>query len=159
MVKKLAKKSDTLPQISNFSDFDRVFENFRKDIEKSFLSFPRINIPSFSKMPDTTCDIIDEGNQLQVKMNVPGVTKKDIHLNVTDSALEVSAEHKEELEEKKKNYLQRERSQVSISRILPLPEKIMTEKVRSKLVDGVLEITLPKSKQIPIPKKRSIKIE
>ena len=159
MAKKIVKKSTSVPHVPNFANFDRVFDNFRKDLEKSFLSFPRIEIPSFSKLSETTCDIIDEGNQFQVKMNIPGITKKEIHLNVTDSALEVHAEHKEEKEEKKKNYLQRERNQISFSRIVPMPEKIMSNKVRSKLRDGVLEITLPKLKPVPIPKKRTVKIE
>jgi HSP20 family protein len=145
MAKKPAKKSASISQILNFSEFDRVFDSFRKDLEKSFYSFPRIDIPSFPKLHETTCDVIDEGKQLLVKMNVPGVTKKDIHLNVSDSALEVSAEHKEESEEKKKNYLRKERIQVSYERILLLPEKIVPGKVKSK----------PTS----IQKKRSIKIQ
>lgn len=159
MTKKIVKKSTSFPQIQNFFDFDKVFENFRKDLEKSFLSFPRVEVPSFPKLPEAACDVIDEGNHLQVKMNIPGITKKDIHLNVTENALEVHAEHKEESEKKAKNYLQRERNEVSLSRIVPLPEKIVTGKVRSKLIDGVLEITLPKLKPSSIPKKRSIKIE
>ena len=159
MAKKLAKKSASFPQMPKFSEFDRVFDNFRKDLEKSFYSFPRIEFPSFPKFQETTCDVIDEGKQLRVKMNVPGVTKKDIHLNVSDNSLEVSAEHKKESEEKKKNYLRKERSQVSYERTLPLPEKIVPGKVKSKLIDGVLEITLPKSKPTRVQKKKSVKIQ
>ncbi len=159
MAKKLVRKTTSFPQMPNFSEFDRVFDNFRRDLEESFFSFPRIEFPSLPKLQETTCDVIDEGKQLRVKMNVPGVTKKDIHLNVSDSVLEISAEHKEESEEKKKNYLKKERSQVSYSRIIPLPEKIVPGKAKSKLNDGVLEITLPKSKPTPVQKKRSIKVQ
>jgi HSP20 family protein len=143
----------------NFSEFDRVFDNFRRDVEKSIYSFPRIEFPSFPKLHETTCDVIDEGKQLRVKMNVPDVTKKDIHLNVTDNSLEVSAEHKEESEEKKKNYLRKERSQVSYYRTLPLSDKVSSVKAKAKLSDGVLEVTLPKSKPTSIQKKRSIKVQ
>ena len=87
-------------------------------------------------------------------MNVPGVTKKEIILNVTDTAIEIHAEHKEESEERKKNFLRKERSNVSYDRILPLPGK-----VKSKLVDGILEITLPKIKTTKIQKKRSVKVQ
>ena len=158
MAKKPTKKS-AFPQMQSFSGFDRVFDNFRKDMEKSFLSFPRMEIPSFLKLQESSCDVIDEGKQLRVKMNVPGVTKKDVNLNVTDNSLEVSAEHKEESEEKKKNFIRKERSQVSYYRTLPLPDKISSGKVRAKLSDGVLEVTLPKSKPISVQKKRSIKVQ
>ena len=116
-------------------------------------------MPSFPKFQDVACDVIDEGKQLRVKMNLPGISKKEIHLNVSDSAMEVHAEHKEESENKKKNYLRKERSQVLYSRILPLPEKVIPDKVKSKITDGVLEVILPKSKPTPIPKKRSITVQ
>ncbi len=159
MAQKPAKKSASLLQMPKFSEFDGVFDNFRRDLEKSFLSFPRLEIPSFPKWPETTCDVIDEGKQLLVKLNVPGVTKKDLKLNVTENSLEVSAEHKKESEEKKKNYLRKERSQVSYYRTIPLPEKIVSVKVKAKLTVGVLEVTLPKSKPTSIQKKRSIKVQ
>ena len=158
MAKKPVKKT-AFPQMQSFSGFDRVFDNFRKDMEKSFLSFPRMEIPSFLKLQESSCDVIDEGKQLRVKMNVPGVTKKDVNLNVTDNSLEVSAEHKEESEEKKKNFIRKERSQVSYYRTLPLPDKISSGKARAKLSDGVLEVTLPKSKPTSVQKKKSIKVQ
>ena len=158
MAKKPVKKP-AFPQMQSFSGFDEVFDNFRRDMEKSIFSFPRIEFPSFPNLQESSCDVIDEGKQLRVKMNIPGVTKKDVNLNVTDNSLEVSAEHKEESEEKKKNYLRKERSQVSYYRTLPLPDKISSGKVRAKLSDGVLEVTLPKSKPTSVQKKRSIKVQ
>jgi len=158
MAKKPVKKLVSAPQLPHFSDFDRVFDNFRRDLEKSFFSFPRIDFPSFPKFQESTCDVIDEGKQFRVKVNVPGVTKKDIVLNVSDNAMEIHAEHREKSEEKKKNYLRKERSEISYDRVLPLPEKIVQGKVKSKLVDGVLEITLPKSKPTSVKKKKSIKV-
>jgi HSP20 family protein len=159
MAKKPVKKLVSTPQLPSFSDFDRIFDSFRKDLEKSFFSFPRIDLPSFPKFQESTCDVIDEGKQFRVKVNVPGVTKKDIVLNVSDNAMEIHAERQEKSEEKKKNYLRKERSEISYDRVLPLPEKIVQGKVKSKLVDGVLEITLPKSKPTSVKEKKSIKVQ
>jgi len=159
MAKKPVKKLVSAPQLPSFSDFDRAFDNFRKDLEKSFFSFPRMDFSSFPKFQESTCDVIDEGKQFRVKLNVPGVTKKDIVLNVSDNAMEIHAEHKEKSEEKKKNYLRKERNEISYDRIIPLPEKILQGKVKSKLTDGVLEIILPKSKPTSVPKKKSIKVQ
>lgn len=144
---------------STWTDIDRSIDNLRKDMEKAFSSFPSIHFPSMPKMAQTSCDLIDEGKQFRVKMDVPGVKKNEIKLEVTDNSLEISAEHKEESEDKKKNYLRKERSHVSYYRTLPLSEKVVSNQVKAKLTDGVLDITLPKAKPTTVSKKKSIQIQ
>ena len=144
---------------SNWLDIDKSIENLRKDMEKAFASFPSVQFPSMPKMAHTSCDVIDEGKQFRVKMDVPGVKKNEINLEVTDNALEISAKHKEESEEKKKNYLRKERSHVSYYRTLPLSENVVASKVKAKLTDGVLDIILPKSKPTSVSKKKSIQVQ
>ena len=147
---------------STWLDLDRSFDNLRRDIEKNFASFPSFTVPSIPSMPklsSTSCDVVDEGDKLRVTMDIPGVKKNEIELNVTDNSLEVSAEHKEQEEEKKKNYLRKERSEVSYFRTIPLPEKVHSGKAKAKLTDGVLNITLPKVTPTPKPKKKSISVQ
>jgi HSP20 family protein len=161
MAKSTPKKKSTgiTPWTSSWMDIDKSIDNFRRDMEKAFSSFPSIQFPTMSNMPQTSCDVIDEGKQFRVKMDIPGVKKNEINLNVTNNSLEVSAEHKEESEEKKKNYLKKERNQVSFYRTLPLSENVVSAKVKAKLSDGVLDITLPKSKPTSVSKKKSIQIQ
>lgn len=161
MVKSTPKKksSGITPWTSSWSEIDRSIDNLRKDMEKAFSSFPSIQFPTIPKMAHTSCDLIDEGKQFRVKMDIPGVKRDEIKLEVTDNSLEVAAEHKEESEDKKKNYLRKERSHVSYYRTLPLSEKVVAGKVKAKLTDGVLDITLPKSKPTTISKKKSIQIQ
>ena len=155
--KPVRKESNlTSPWTSNWLDIDKSIENLRRDMEKAFSSFPSINM---SKTPQSTCDIIDEGKQLRVKIDVPGVKKNEINLNVTDNSLEISAKHKEESEEKRKNYLRKERSHISYYRTLPLPEKVKAEGVKAKLADGVLDIILPKANPTTSQKKKSIPVQ
>lgn len=141
---------------SSWLDIDRSIENFRAEMEKAFNSFPKMHFP---KMQQTSCDVVDEGKQFRVVMDVPGVKKNEIKLNVTENSLEVSAQHKEESEEKKKNYLQKERSQVSFYRTLPLPDKVVSGNTKAKLTDGILEIILPKIKPTSKPKKRTVSVQ
>jgi HSP20 family protein len=156
--KNVPKKSTGITPLrgSSWTEIDRSIENFRRDMEKVFSSFPTISMP---KISHASCDVIDEGNQFRVKMDVPGIKKNEVKLNVSDNSVEISAEHKEESEEKKKNYLRKERSQVSYYRSLPLSEKILSDKVTAKLADGILDITLPKSKPTEIQKKKSISVQ
>jgi len=153
---KLAKTSSakTPSNVSNWFDIDKSIENLRTEMEKAFSSFPSISMPT---LPHTSCDIIDEGNQFRVKMDTPGIKKNELKLNVTDNSIEVTGEHKEE--EKKKNYLRKERHSVSYYQTIPLSEKIIPGKVKAKLTDGVLDIILPKTKPTPTPKKRSVNVQ
>jgi HSP20 family protein len=137
-------------------DVDKSIENLRSDMEKAFSS---VHFPKMPHMHHSSCDVIDEGNQFRVKMDVPGIKKNEIKLEVTDNSLEISAEHKEESEEKKKNYLRKERSHVSYYRTLPLSENVISGKVKAKLTDGILDITLPKSKPTSVSKKKSISVQ
>ena len=73
--------------------------------------------------------------------------------------LEVVPEHKEESEEKKKNYLKKERSHVSYYRTLPMSEDVVSGKVKAKLADGVLEIILPKAKPTKTQTKKPVSIQ
>ncbi len=150
-IRKSTQKQELSPAWPSFSwpDLDRVFENFRRDFERTLGSFPAIAMPS----------IVDEGDKLIVKVDVPGVNKKDIDLNVTENAIELSAEHVEEEEEKKKNFLRRERSDYSYYRTIPLPEKVVSSKAKAKLADGILNIVLPKATPTKRPKKNSIRVE
>ncbi len=154
------KQALTIPSVwgFNWSEVDRAFDNFRRDFERSFTSFPTISTPSLPTLSNTHCDIIDEGDKLAVKVDLPGVKKKDIELNVTDNSVEISAAHKEEEEEKRKNFLRKERSEVSYYRTLPLPEKVISSKAKATLTDGVLNITIPKTVPSPKPKKKSVPI-
>jgi HSP20 family protein len=149
---------------SGFPNMDRMFDNFRKDLERSFASFPSFSYPSMPmpampKIMSSTCDVIDEGDKLRVKMDVPGVKKDEIDLNVTDNSIEISAQHKEHAEEKKKNFLRRERSEVSYYRALPLSEKVKSAQAKAKLTDGILDITIPKITPTSKPKKKSIRVQ
>ena len=149
---------------SGWPNMDNIFDNFRRDMEKSFASFPSFSYPSMQmpampKMMPSTCDVIDEGDKLRIKMDVPGVNKKEIDLNVTDNSIEISAKHKEESKEKKKNFLRRERSEVSYYRALPLSEKVKSDQAKAKLTDGVLDVTIPKITPTAKPKKKSIRVQ
>ncbi|HSD04441.1 MAG TPA: Hsp20/alpha crystallin family protein [Nitrosopumilaceae archaeon] len=162
MDKSKGKKIDTTTNVTPFwhgwSDLDRVFDNFRRDFERAFAAFP-VAMPSLPSISTTSCDVIDEGNRFVVNVDLPGVKKNEIKLNVTDTAIEVSAEHKEEDEEKKKNYVRKERKEVSYHRTMSLPEKVISSKATAKLNNGVLSVEIPKVTPTLKPKSTSIPIQ
>jgi len=136
---------------------DLFLDNFNMDFEKFFNHFHARPL-FFPRTISTSCDIEDLGKELLVKVDLPGVTKKDIKLDISENSIEISAEHKDESENKRKNFLKKERTELSYYRVLPLPVKVLSVKAKAKLSDGILSITLPKvnpTKQ----KKKSIQVE
>jgi HSP20 family protein len=81
---------------------------------------------------------------------IPGVTKKDISLDlINPQALEISWERKEEKKEEKEGYYLRERRFGSMMRIVPLPAPVTEDKATATVKNGVLEVHLKKTKKEP----------
>lgn len=157
--KKLETPSGISPYLkTGWLEMDRIFDNFRRDFERSLSTFPAIGIPSLPT-PTIACDIADEGNRFVVNANMPGVQKDEVKLNVTENSIEISAEHKEEEHEKKKNYVRKERKEVSYYRILSLPEKVIPSRAKAKMNDGILNIEIPKLSPTAKPKGSSIPVQ
>ena len=100
-------------------------------------------------------DVTEEKNQVIVKVDVPGLKREDISLSAEGSVLTVLGERKSQEEEKDKHYHRCERSYGRFERSVDIGSIIDQSKVRAKYRDGVLNITIPKTKdaqkkQIPI---------
>jgi HSP20 family protein len=138
-------------------EMDRLFDNFRRDFERSLSMFPSVGIPTLST--PVSCDLVDEGDRFIINAEMPGIHKEDVKLNVTDSAVEISADHKEEEKEKRKNYLRKERKEISYYRTLSLPEKVVSSKAKAKMNNGILSIEIPKVTSTPKPKISSVPVQ
>ena len=163
MEKSQGKKSEASTDItlfwrSGWPEIDRTFDNFRRDFERALASFP-MSTPPLSSLSTMSCDIVDEGNRFVLNVDMPGVKKDEIKLNVTDNSVEISAEHKEEAEEKKKNYVRKERKEIAYHRTLPLPEKVISSKADARLNNGILRIEIPKITPTSKPKNASIPVK
>ena len=147
---------------SGFDELDRVFDNFKRDFEHVFT-------PSFAgakplhhlleQSSTAACDLVDEGDKFVITADMPRIKKDEINLDVGDDYIDISAEHKESDEEKKKKYIRKEHSEVSIHRRMSLPGKVKPENVKAKLNNGILTVELPKEKPTPQPKTTKIKVE
>ncbi len=100
-------------------------------------------------------EVAESDAEVTVKMAVPGVEKDQISISVDDHTLNVRGESKKETEEKKKNYYRQEIRYGSFARAVRLPAEVEAGKTAAELKNGMLKITLPKSKT---PKAQSIKI-
>jgi HSP20 family protein len=125
---------------------DRLFDNF-------FEHGPRG--PGHLSAWEPAVEVADTTDAVIVKAQVPGIPKDNIQVNVTDDAITLKGEMKEEEKKEEKNYTRREFRYGAFSRTIALPAAVQADKATAQLKEGVLEITIPKSekakmKEIPI---------
>lgn len=116
----------------------------------------------FAVIRQTTSDLhpMFEGSawRLVTKVDLPGMKKEDVKVEVTDSHLVISGERKSEAEEKKEHSCQCEREYGRFYRAIPLPEGVKLEDVNATFSDGVLEVSVPLPAQ-PEAKDRNVEIQ
>lgn len=130
-----------------------VFDDF---FSRDFVApFPWSERPTAVRQP--MLDITDEGGKFLATIELPGLKKEDIKISVNENSLEVSAEKKADVEEKKKSYYRRERSYSGFYRSVGLPAEVDPDKVKANYSNGLLEIELPKIR--PSKPSKEVKVE
>lgn len=133
-----------------FNDFEEFrFSNFFNDFAPFRMQFDREWLPQI--------EVRQNNGQLLVRADLPGLTKDDVKVEVTNDVLTLSGERKEEKEEKREGFYHSERSYGSFYRQIPLPEGTKTEDANATFRNGVLEITMPAPKVETSTRKLEIK--
>jgi HSP20 family protein len=101
-------------------------------------------------------DVSETEESIVVRAEVAGLDPKDIDISLTNDALTIKGKREQEKEEKEENYHRIERSYGSFSRSIRLPKEVKGDKIKASCKNGVLKITLPKSKEA---KEIKIKVE
>ena len=119
-------------------EMDRLFEDFGfgRDLWPSGLGELGRGVWS------PQVEVFERGGQLVVRADLPGLTKDDVRVEVTDGALNISGERKQEHEEKREGFYRSERSYGSFYRRIPLPEGVNAGEATATFNNGVLEISM-----------------
>ena len=88
-------------------------------------------------------EITQQGNELIVRADLPGLKKEDIAIDVTENDITISGERRKEQESEQGGIYRSERSYGSFSRTIRLPEGTLTDQAKASFKDGVLEIRMP----------------
>jgi len=91
-----------------------------------------------------------------VEVDLPGVKKEDIHVDVKENVVTISGKRKTKKEIKEEDYYKVESSYGKFERSFTLPKNVDTENIHAQSQDGVLEVIIPKMERI---EKKSTKIE
>jgi HSP20 family protein len=101
-------------------------------------------------------DVKETDKEYVLSVELPGVSPKDVSIEVKDGVLTISGEKKLEKEEKKDRYHRVERCYGSFSRSFSLSQEVDETKIDAAHKDGVLVLTLPKKEEVK-PRKIEIK--
>jgi len=101
-------------------------------------------------------DTYEKGETITIEIELPGVDKKDVAVDVKDRVLSIKGKRSLDKEIKEENYYRRERCYGTFHRSFNLPAFIKPENIKAEFKDGILKVQIPKPEEEK-PKQISIK--
>lgn len=121
------------------SEFTKTLDRISKEIE-SFAAklLPEDMLDSF--LP--AADLVDSATEYLIRLDVPGITKDRLKVDVTDGTLTVRGEREAD---ESGTYLKRERRHGAFLRSFTLPDSVGKNDITARFKDGVLTLTVKKT--------------
>ena len=125
-------------------EMDNLFEdfNFRRDWLAPVLG-SELGVGIWSPQ----VEMLQHNGELIVRADLPGLTKNDVKVEITDNAITIEGERHGEKEEKHEGFYRSERSYGKFYRRLPIPEGVDVKDAEATFQNGVLEVKMKASKR------------
>ena len=137
--------------LQRFADeIDRMFD----DIGRRWGGMPAFRERATADMWAPQIEVFQRENELVIRADLPGMKRDDITVDITEDAVTIQGERRQESEDEREGVYRSERVYGSFYRAIPLPEAAIIEQANATFRDGVLEITMP----VP-PKSKGRRIE
>ena len=126
-----------------------TYRNHRNNLFPETRFFDEFMRPFFAPMTTMTnermsVDVRDMGDSFLLEAEIPGANRENLHVDMNDGVLTISAEwNSEKKDEEKNDYIINERRYGSISRSFTV-ENVREDEITAEYTDGVLKLTLPK---------------
>lgn len=126
---------------------NRTLRNLQREVDSLFdRFFNRSGDPQSADAvwaPQT--DLVEKEDAFHLRIDVPGMSKDDISINLQNGTLTVSGERTSEETEEDEDYVRVERAFGTFHRTFQLPEAVDAENIEATYEDGVLTIDVPKT--------------
>lgn len=99
----------------------------------------------FNRVP--SAELSETEDAIQLKLEVPGIEAKDLDVQVTEDAVSIVGERKQETKTEENGTIKSEFHYGKFQRVIPLPARIQNTNVTAEYKDGILNLTLPKTEQ------------
>jgi len=150
VMNELTRRSTTSPIRNLRREFDRFFEDIipLRWFDESEEMAEQLWAPR--------ADMSETENEYVINLDLPGVSKKDLRVNMEDNMLTINGERKKDETKKGEGYYRRERAYGNFYRAFTLPKPVKEKDINATFKDGVLTVIIPKSEKSK-PKKIEIK--
>ena len=122
----------------SLNDFDDLFSQFWGQ------KAPLMSDESDSQYFTPAIDIHETDTEYQMSVDLPGLKKEDVKIEINARSLTLSGVRHFENKEQSEGYNRREKFYGEFRRSFTLPENINTEDIKAQMENGVLELRLPK---------------
>ncbi|MBD2682488.1 MULTISPECIES: Hsp20/alpha crystallin family protein [Nostoc] len=102
--------------------------------EKAFIRVPAVELQ-------------ETKDAIHLKLELPGISAKDLDVQVTEDAVHISGERKSETKTEEKGTTKSEFYYGKFQRVIPLSTRVQNTNVTAEYKDGILNLTLPKTEQ------------
>ena len=99
----------------------------------------------FSKVP--AAELSETDDAVNLKLEIPGMNAKDLDIQVTEKAVSIKGERKEESTTEENGTKRSEFRYGKFERVIPLPTRIQNTDVKADYKDGILNLHLPKAQE------------
>ena len=142
-----------LTKFERWDPFDEMLA-LRKGMDRLWTQMNREEAPLGDWSP--TADILETANEITINAELPGLSEKDVDIQIDNNVLTIKGERTQEKEFDEKGYRRVERSYGKFFRAFTLPTTVEAEKIAATFNNGVLEVHLPKKESA---KPKTIKVE
>ncbi|MDY6902371.1 MAG: Hsp20/alpha crystallin family protein [Cyanobacteriota bacterium] len=117
--------------------FNRLFDDMLAPENSDF--------GNFSKVP--AAELSETDDAINLKLEVPGINAKDLDIQVTEKAVSIKGERKQESTTEENGHKRSEFRYGKFERVIPLPTSIQNSDVKADYKDGILNLHLPKAQE------------
>ena len=119
---------------------ENMFQSLWNDSDEVDFTFP-VSLKNMPKM-----DVIDRDKEVFVKAELPGIEKDDLDISISNDRLVIKGMTSHEEKEEDGDYIKQEISKSEVYRSVQLPSEVDDSKAKTSFKNGVLELTIPKTK-------------
>eukprot|EP01095_Lingulamoeba_sp_RSL-Kostka_P002256 TRINITY_DN1310_c0_g1_i1.p1 TRINITY_DN1310_c0_g1~~TRINITY_DN1310_c0_g1_i1.p1 ORF type:complete len:229 (+),score=71.63 TRINITY_DN1310_c0_g1_i1:103-789(+) len=130
------------PELHRFVNSAREFGNM---FDQHLGPRPPVSSSPTDNLFNLNVDVSETPNHYNFVADLPGMSKKDVKVQIIKDKLILSGQRKQEIETKEENIHKIERNFGSFRREFKLPNNCDLEHIKASTKDGVLNIKIPKA--------------
>lgn len=126
-------------------EMDHAFDRLSRDLgfhRGSWVERRPFGLTSGQDIWSPRIEAFHKGDRFIVRAELPGLKKEDVNVELTEDALTIRGERKEERQEEREGYYHSESEYGQFYRTVPLPEGVISESAKASFRDGILEINI-----------------